>query len=263
MRQMRKQQGFTLVELLVVIGIIVILAAILYPVFQQVREKARQAQCRSNLSQIATAIKGYRTDHGLYPFAPYFDASVGTTGRYLGGISALYPDYISDKGLLVCPDDRQISSRKQAAADVVYSSYNGEVELTTWAFAAVTGTNPDGGGAVDGAKRTYNFEGYCHEGWDVFAYHATVPRPYANTLPAWLRDEGMSYRHYPRLQNRNAPDNTFITHCVHHRAKYGRETSKMDVVVNLGGKATMNNISQMGQPGADAAHPSKWVWQKP
>jgi prepilin-type N-terminal cleavage/methylation domain-containing protein len=50
-----KRQAFTLIELLVVIAIIAILAAILFPVFAQAREKARQATCTSNMKQIATA----------------------------------------------------------------------------------------------------------------------------------------------------------------------------------------------------------------
>ena len=51
--------GFTLIELLVVIAIIAISAAILFPVFANVREKARQATCQSNTRQLATAMVPY------------------------------------------------------------------------------------------------------------------------------------------------------------------------------------------------------------
>jgi prepilin-type N-terminal cleavage/methylation domain-containing protein/prepilin-type processing-associated H-X9-DG protein len=60
---MKHHQGFTLIELLVVIAIIAILAAILFPVFAQVRESARQTSCTSNLKQIGTAFAMYLQDY--------------------------------------------------------------------------------------------------------------------------------------------------------------------------------------------------------
>lgn len=57
-----RRTAFTLIELLVVIAIIAILAAILFPVFAQAREKARQATCQSNLRQIGMALSMYRQD---------------------------------------------------------------------------------------------------------------------------------------------------------------------------------------------------------
>ncbi len=57
------RRGFTLIELLVVIAIIAILAAILFPVFARAREKARQANCTSNVKQISLGILMYAQDY--------------------------------------------------------------------------------------------------------------------------------------------------------------------------------------------------------
>src|SRR5438093_143359 len=60
---MQRRIGFTLIELLVVIAIVAILAAILFPVFAQARDKARQAACLSNLKQVGTALVMYGQDY--------------------------------------------------------------------------------------------------------------------------------------------------------------------------------------------------------
>jgi prepilin-type N-terminal cleavage/methylation domain-containing protein/prepilin-type processing-associated H-X9-DG protein len=62
-RRRQRRSGFTLIELLVVIAIIAILAAILFPVFAQAREKARQANCLSALKQINLALIMYAQDY--------------------------------------------------------------------------------------------------------------------------------------------------------------------------------------------------------
>lgn len=59
----RVVSAFTLIELLVVIAIIALLAAFLFPVFAQAREKARQTACINNLKQIAVALFMYRQDY--------------------------------------------------------------------------------------------------------------------------------------------------------------------------------------------------------
>jgi prepilin-type N-terminal cleavage/methylation domain-containing protein/prepilin-type processing-associated H-X9-DG protein len=65
--------GFTLIELLVVIAIIAILAAILFPVFAQAREKARAITCLSNLKQIGLGLTMYVQDYDEdFPIADYF-----------------------------------------------------------------------------------------------------------------------------------------------------------------------------------------------
>jgi len=99
-----RRRGFTLIELLVVIAIIAILAAILFPVFAQAREKARSISCLSNTRQMATALHMYTQDHDeLFPFAndfglPLFNiAGSPIQGRYRYWADALAP-YIKNGG---------------------------------------------------------------------------------------------------------------------------------------------------------------------
>jgi prepilin-type N-terminal cleavage/methylation domain-containing protein/prepilin-type processing-associated H-X9-DG protein len=73
MHRCRKGGAFTLIELLVVIAIIAILAAILFPVFAQAREKARQTQCLSNLRQISTAWLMYAQDYDEMACVSYYN----------------------------------------------------------------------------------------------------------------------------------------------------------------------------------------------
>ena len=91
--------AFTLIELLVVIAIISILAAILFPVFAQAREKARQTACLSNSRQIGMAFMQYATDYDeCLPLST-------DTSRDLSWTNTMQP-YIKNRQIYRCPDDQ-------------------------------------------------------------------------------------------------------------------------------------------------------------
>jgi prepilin-type N-terminal cleavage/methylation domain-containing protein/prepilin-type processing-associated H-X9-DG protein len=96
--QERKYSAFTLIELLVVIAIIAILAAILFPVFAQAREKARQTSCVANLRQIGIAITMYVQDSEGYPMM----SSPSTATPRTRWPDYIYP-YTKNESLFSCP----------------------------------------------------------------------------------------------------------------------------------------------------------------
>jgi len=119
-----QRAGFTLIELLVVIAIIAILAAILFPVFQKVRENARRAACLSNEKQLGLAVIQYQQDYDERMPSVASGGGAGKGEGMLGGWmyytnfsnTAAAPlkfdptqgsvyTYIKSKGVYLCPDD--------------------------------------------------------------------------------------------------------------------------------------------------------------
>jgi len=96
----RPLRGFTLIELLVVIAIIAILAAILFPVFQSVRENARRTACLSNEKQIGLGVMQYIQDADEhYPICSY-----AAPGQALMCWPNFIQPYVKNWRIFRCPD---------------------------------------------------------------------------------------------------------------------------------------------------------------
>ncbi len=132
------RKGFTLIELLVVIAIIAILAAILFPVFARAREKARQANCGSNMKQLGLAAAMYAQDYD--ELIVYEDLDYNGSGAEDAGDATwrgmLFP-YVKNVGVFVCP-----SKRLTSAFDGSYNDYgqNGgyAINVAHWVSGAPT-----------------------------------------------------------------------------------------------------------------------------
>ena len=86
------KRGFTIIELLGVISVIAVLAAILFPVFARAKGAVRRQSCLTNLFNMGMALRMYALDNdGYYP--PRDD-----------DLGALYPQYVGDKSVFMCPD---------------------------------------------------------------------------------------------------------------------------------------------------------------
>lgn len=99
------RSGFTLIEILIVLVVVTLLAAILFAVFARVREKGRSGVCQSNLKQIALAFQQYvQENDGRYPQP----VTTQVNDQKLYWVNCLSP-YIKDRKVFFCPN--LVSSR--------------------------------------------------------------------------------------------------------------------------------------------------------
>ena len=135
----QKRAGFTLIELLVVIAIIAILAAILFPVFQRVRENARRTACLSNTKQLNLAFVQYSQDSdekmpnlikggsginvpgGWNYYTKFGDATNPAT--FDMSLGSIYP-FVKSKAVYLCPDDSpgQTAGDSYAASSCLFTA---------------------------------------------------------------------------------------------------------------------------------------------
>ena len=117
------KRGFTLIELLVVIAIIAILAAILFPVFAQARDKARQASCLSNMKQMGLSSIMYASDYDD-TFSP--PEIRGAVNELVGSWKSNTYPYAKNRNIYECPNTRASLSAiyDPSAAWAGYWSFN-------------------------------------------------------------------------------------------------------------------------------------------
>jgi len=123
-----RADGFTLVELLTVVGIIVVLMGLLIPSIYTAREKAKQAKCASNVRQLLIGLNLYEQEYKSFPVL-----SDGGGTLY----TSLYPRFIDSKEIFHCPNHRNLAGEHYAGNATCYASND------TVTANGLTADNPD------------------------------------------------------------------------------------------------------------------------
>lgn len=100
-----QRAAFTLIEILVVVAIIALLAAILFPAFARSRENARRASCQTNLKSLALVFKQYMQDYD----SKYCSTLISLTGSPRGWADAIQP-YAKSAQVLQCPSEKNAAN---------------------------------------------------------------------------------------------------------------------------------------------------------
>ena len=116
--------GFTLIEILVVIAIIAILAAILFPVFARARENARRASCQSNLKQIGLGMAQYSQDYDekMVPLVLPYQTNISGNSNLAPWRTLIQP-YVKNYQVFTCPSGPKCPDVACTNEEPYFSSY--------------------------------------------------------------------------------------------------------------------------------------------
>lgn len=252
----KREQGFTMVELLTVIAIIAILAAILLPVLSRTREKARQVTCMANLQQIAQALRLYKQDNRGFPldvldprrpignnfwYGPLGNDKNPQVAGY--GLGTLFPSYVKTHKIFNCPNAAVKSPATVAAAAPDF----------------YTGPGRDGYMTYDGWDPAWTSMvtkiGGLQVPYTDSSRFATAQNRIGLKYSQWWAVVGNNINRAERRQLcwRNPDEETVVTWCHRHRSKPDWTTvasDDRDLVVWLSGNVKSVNTKWQSGHGA-------------
>ena len=178
------KSGFTLIELLVVIAIIAILAAILFPVFAQAREKARATACMSNMRQIGLAVNMYLQDWDEHTCKTHHDLEAGETITNLYTWYQPLQSYIKNTGIFRCPSINDTPTQFPAGITVAnWNTYRTDYLINGFFSHGI-------GIAAITAPASQIMIGERHAGIAFFDYHPWASAPDNNWERGFLDGSG-------------------------------------------------------------------------